>query len=390
MPRIVVEKVSKIFGPHPARMLALLEAGMSKQEMLERHGHVVGIRDLSLSIEDGETFVVMGLSGSGKSTLIRHLNRLIEPTAGRILVDGQDILRLDDAGIRALRRHEVSMVFQRFGLLPHRTVLENVAYGLLTAGVPRREALERARTQIDLVSLGGFEGRYPAQLSGGMQQRVGLARALATDAGILLMDEAFSALDPVIRDELQAQLRQLQKTLRRTIVFITHDLDEALRVGDRIAILQDGELRQCDRAHAILLAPAHEHVARFVRGVNRAKALTMGAIAQAATTLARSEADAAACLARMGAAGAVLLLDRAGRTSVITESFARAHADRPQAWWRETGRLPDAIRIDATLTIEQGLQALGRSDAPLLAIDASGDEVGVVGTLAAIRALAGA
>ncbi len=389
MPRIVVEHVTKVFGPEPARMLPLLDAGVSKQAMLERHGHVVGIRDLSLSIEPGEIFVVMGLSGSGKSTLVRHFNRLIEPTAGRILVDGDDVMRLAAAGLRDLRRRRISMVFQRFGLLPHRTVLENVAYGLHTAGVPTHEAHARARAQIDLVGLGGYEGRYPRQLSGGMQQRVGLARALATDAEILLMDEAFSALDPVIRDELQAQLQQLQKKLAKTIVFITHDLDEALRLGDRIAILDDGALRQCARAESILLAPADDHVARFTRGVNRARVLTMGAIARPVRRLARSEASAAGCRERMDDAGAVLLTDGARPVSVISASFAREHADRSDAWWRATGRLPDVATIGAALTIEKALQALGSSDAPVLVIGDDGEDVGVVSRRVAIRALAG-
>lgn len=387
--KIVIENVSKIFGPDAAGMLALIEQGLSKHAILEQHNHVVGIRNLSLSIEAGEIFVVMGLSGSGKSTLIRHFNRLIDPTAGRILVDGDDVLKLDEAGLRELRRHKVSMVFQKFGLLPHRTVLENVAYGLRTAGVAKREANERARAQIDLVELSGFEGHYPRQLSGGMQQRVGLARALATDAEILLMDEAFSALDPVIRNDMQAQLQQLQKKLAKTIVFITHDLDEALRLGDHIAILKDGELRQCGRAQQILLEPADDYVERFVRDVNRAKVVTMGSIAKAVNTMARGEASANACLAKMNGAGAVVLLDGEKPVSVISESFTHENSDRPDNWWQLTGRLPGVTPVEARLTIEEGLQALGSTDAPVLVVDAEGNRVGVVSRLVAIRALAG-
>ena len=237
---------------------------------------------MSLDVESGETFVVMGLSGSGKSTLIRHFNRLIEPTAGRIEVDGVDVLGMNREALRAFRRGTVSMVFQRFALLPHKTVLENIIYGLVIGGQSKEKARQHGMEQVELVGLEGFEGHYPSQLSGGMQQRVGLARALATDAEILLMDEAFSALDPVIRYDMQAQLRELQARLHKTIVFITHDLDEALQLGDHIAILKDGELRQIGTGSEILLQPADDYVERFVRDVNRAPVLTFGAIAETA------------------------------------------------------------------------------------------------------------
>ena len=217
---------------------------MSKEELLAKSGHTLGLRDISLSIDEGSIYVIMGLSGSGKSTLIRHFNRLIEPSAGQILVDGVDVVSLNKRDLETFRQKKMSMVFQRFGLFPHRTVLENAAYGLAVQGVGRAERERRARDWLEQVGLSGFEQQYPHQLSGGMQQRVGLARALATDAEILLMDEAFSALDPLIRREMQDQLLQLQAKLNKTIVFITHDLDEALRLGNRIAILKDGELVQ--------------------------------------------------------------------------------------------------------------------------------------------------
>ncbi|MBS0564439.1 MAG: betaine/proline/choline family ABC transporter ATP-binding protein [Proteobacteria bacterium] len=278
--KIRVEGVSKVFGKTPERAFALVQAGMGKAELLETTGHVLGLHDIDLTIGSGETFVIMGLSGSGKSTLIRHFNRLIEPTAGRILVDGEDILRLSEPALRSFRRRKIAMVFQRFALLPHRTVLENVMFGLLIDGVPRARAEARAREQIALVGLDGFEARHPAQLSGGMQQRVGLARALATDAEILLMDEAFSALDPLIRHDMQMQLKQIQSRLHKTIVFITHDLDEALLLGDHIAILRDGELRQVGTGAEILAAPADDYVARFVRDVNRARTIRCGDLAE--------------------------------------------------------------------------------------------------------------
>jgi len=390
MNKIVVENVSKIFGPDPESILPLIEQGMGKQEILEEHGHVVGIRSLNLTIEAGETFVVMGLSGSGKSTLIRHFNRLIEPTAGRILVDGEDVLSLTDSGLRDLRRNKISMVFQKFGLLPHRTVLENVAYGLVTSGVPRKEAYERAQVQIDLVDLTGYEGNYPTQLSGGMQQRVGLARALATDAEILLMDEAFSALDPVIRNDMQIQLQELQAKLNKTIVFITHDLDEALRLGDHIAILKDGELRQCGTGSEILLNPADDYVSRFVRDVNRAKVVTLGSIAQPVESMPRDQASPEICQDRLGASRAMLLTEGGEPAAILTESYLLANADRPDGWWQKAGKLPAVMTVDGKMTIEEGLNALGETEAPILVVDAAGLPTGVVSRLTAIRALSGA
>ena len=273
--KISIHSVSKIFGPRNARIESMLESGLGKAEIFNQTGVIVGLSNVCLEIPASETFVIMGLSGSGKSTLIRHINRLIEPTSGQILVNGENILDYDENQLRALRRHSISMVFQKFGLLPHKTVLANVVYPLLISGVPRGQALERADAQIKLVGLDGFGEKYPHQLSGGMQQRVGLARALATDADILLMDEAFSALDPLIRNDMQAQLKALQLQLKKTIVFITHDLDEALLLGDRIAILKDGELRQTGTGSDILLRPADDYVRRFVRDVNRLRVVTV-------------------------------------------------------------------------------------------------------------------
>jgi glycine betaine/proline transport system ATP-binding protein len=275
MSDIVLRHVTKIFGPAPERVLELVRAGTSKEELLARTGHTIGVRDVSLSIERGTCFVVMGLSGSGKSTLLRHLNRLIEPTAGEILFDGEDILRLAPEALRRFRRDGTSMVFQHFALFPHKTVLENAAYGpnLRARSRAERQAnLEKARRWLERVGLSGYEAQYPSQLSGGMQQRVGLARALATEAEVMLMDEAFSALDPLIRREMQDQLLRLQTELHRTIVFITHDLDEALRLGDRIAIMNDGAIEQVGRPEEILQHPASAYVARFVADVHQRRA----------------------------------------------------------------------------------------------------------------------
>ncbi|KTC38325.1 hypothetical protein AO260_04125 [Pseudomonas sp. ABAC21] len=255
--KIEVRNVFKIFGNRSKDALAMIGQGKTKDEVLAETGCVVGVNDLSLSIATGEIFVIMGLSGSGKSTLVRHFNRLIDPTSGAILVDGEDILQLDMDALRQLRRHKISMVFQSFGLLPHKN--------LKVRGETKQVCAERALHWIETVGLKGYENKYPHQLSGGMRQRVGLARALAADTDIILMDEAFSALDPLIRAEMQDQLIELQKTLHKTIVFITHDLDEAVRIGNRIAILKDGKLIQVGTPREILHSPADEYVDRFVQ-----------------------------------------------------------------------------------------------------------------------------
>ena len=279
-PLIEISGLYKIFGPKPNSVIERVKLGHSKEQVLAETGHTVGLKDINLQIQKGEIFVIMGLSGSGKSTMIRHFNRLIDPTMGQILVEGVDVMQLSNKELEQFRRHKMSMVFQRFGLLPHRTVIDNIAYGLEVQGINKEARLEKANEWLETVGLTGYEHQYPAQLSGGQQQRVGLARALATDAEILLMDEAFSALDPLIRSEMQDQLIELQQQLHKTIVFITHDLDEALRLGDRIAILKDGELVQQGSPDEILLHPADEYVEAFVKDVNRARALTVETVMQ--------------------------------------------------------------------------------------------------------------
>lgn len=277
-PKIRIENLYKIFGHSPETAIDLVRGGISKQELLEQYGHVLGLRDISLDIPNQSIQVVMGLSGSGKSTLIRHINRLIEPTAGRVLVDGRDVLELSHDELRDFRRHQASMVFQRFALLPHRTVAQNVAYGLKIQGLDEREVNDRVARWIERIGLAGYENHYPGHLSGGMQQRVGIGRALATDADILLMDEAFSALDPLIRYDMQSVLLDLQSELKKTIFFITHDLDEALRVGDSIAILHDGEVVQQGDPQSIVLQPANDYVADFVKDINRGRVIKVGSI----------------------------------------------------------------------------------------------------------------
>ncbi len=278
--KITLDHVFKIFGDTPQAALAQVRQGASKSDILAQSGHSIAVFDVSLQIEAGEIFVIMGLSGSGKSTLVRLINRLIEPSSGRILIDGDNISAYSDAALRALRRKDISMVFQSFALMPHLTVLDNTALGLELAGVGRAERQVQAALALEQVGLTGWGESYPDALSGGMQQRVGLARALASDPSILLMDEAFSALDPIIRTEMQSELLRLQQVKRRTIVFISHDLDEAMRIGDRIAIMKDGQLVQLGAPDEILRNPANDYVRSFVRGVDAAAVFKAGDIAR--------------------------------------------------------------------------------------------------------------
>jgi glycine betaine/proline transport system ATP-binding protein len=275
--KLRAEHLYKVFGRRPDEAVARLEAGTDREE-LRADGATAAVIDASFAVGAGQIFVVMGLSGSGKSTLLRMLNGLLEPTAGRVFFDDDDLTALSPRDLREVRSHKISMVFQHFALFPHRSVLENAAYGLEVQGAPRDERFERATEALEMVGLGGWENSWPDELSGGMQQRVGLARALATDADMLLMDESFSALDPLIRRDMQDQLLALQKRLKKTIVFITHDLNEAMRLGDRIAVMRDGRIVQIGTAEDILVTPANDYVASFIQDVDRSRVLTAGAI----------------------------------------------------------------------------------------------------------------
>lgn len=263
-----VKNLFKVFGETPEDAFTLIEQGLNKDQIFEQTGLTVGVKDVSLSINEGEIFVIMGLSGSGKSTLVRLLNRLIEPTRGSVLLKGSDIAHISDHELREVRRQNISMVFQNFALMPHMTVIENTAFGLELAGVPEAQRHQAAKAALERVGLDAYCESYPDELSGGMKQRVGLARALTNDPDILLMDEAFSALDPLIRTEMQDELIRLQNDDKRTIVFISHDLDEAMRIGDRIAIMQDGVVVQIGTPDEILHQPANDYVSSFFRGVN--------------------------------------------------------------------------------------------------------------------------
>lgn len=378
MSKIEVHNIYKIFGPHPERWMPAAREGLSKEELLERSGHTLGLRDISLSIQEGDIHVIMGLSGSGKSTLIRHFNRLIEPSHGQILVDGVDVLGLRPRDLERFRQQKMSMVFQRFGLMPHRTVLDNAAYGLAVQGMKKAERNRKAADWLEQVGLAGFESQYPHQLSGGMQQRVGLARALATDAEILLMDEAFSALDPLIRHEMQDQLLELQGRLNKTIVFITHDLDEALRLGNRIAILKDGELIQEGTPEDILLAPANDYIESFLQDVNRGKVLNASHACNGRTLKLTMRSLPAHALERMHDRGYdyAAVLDGKRLTGVLM----RTDAERAvQEGARDiSGHISAMASVPATAGLDEVLARLLRTPAPLAVTDDQGEFMGVL------------
>ncbi|WP_294641606.1 glycine betaine/L-proline ABC transporter ATP-binding protein [uncultured Aureimonas sp.] len=315
---IEIRGLSKVFGKAPEKIVPLLKQGVTKQEIMEVHKHVLGLNDINISMPAGAIQVIMGLSGSGKSTLIRHINRLIDPSVGEVLVAGVDVCKMSPKELREFRRHKTAMVFQQFGLLPHRTVLDNAVYGLQLQGVSRARQVEAAMHWLGRVGLAGFENHYPHQLSGGMQQRVGLARALVNDAPILLMDEAFSALDPLIRVDMQSILLDLQKEIRKTIVFITHDLDEALRLGDRIAILRDGEVVQQGTGQEIVLSPADDYIMEFVRHVNRGKVVQLAAVVDGQPVPAGAESIELPCSTLLETAVSSLLAS--GKSMIVVRN----------------------------------------------------------------------
>lgn len=302
-PLIELKNVSKVFGGRADTVQRMIERGASKDDIRRDTGATVGVNNVSLEIMPGELFVIMGLSGSGKSTLLRCVNRLIEPTYGSIVIEDVDVTALSKEELLRFRRKKTAMVFQKFALFPHRTVQDNVAFGLELQNVPIKKRLEVAQEKLALVGLDGWGGHLPQQLSGGMQQRVGLARALANDPDILMMDEAFSALDPLIRDDMQDELLNLQRSLHKTILFITHDLNEALKLGDRIALMKDGEVVQVGTPEEIVQHPANEYVARFLKGVDVTKVLVAGDVMKRPFPVLRQQEGPAAALLRLRDAG---------------------------------------------------------------------------------------
>ena len=278
--KIICKDIWKVFGPNEKNVLSNLNKSLSRSEVQEKTGHVVAVKDVSFSVQKGETFVVMGLSGSGKSTLVRCLSRLIEPTAGQVSIDGQDVIKMSNRDLTELRRNRMSMVFQHFGLFPHRRVIENIGYGLEIRGVKKKDRLAKSMETLNLVGLDGWDQHYPRELSGGMQQRVGLARALTVDPEILIFDEPFSALDPLIRREMQDELLSIQKMVQKTMVFITHDFSEAIKMGDHIAIMKDGEISQVGTPEEIVANPIDQYVKDFTEDVPKYKVLSAGKCAR--------------------------------------------------------------------------------------------------------------
>jgi len=381
---ISIEHVFKVFGDQPEAALKRVREGRSKQEILAETGQSIGVFDAHFEIEAGEIFVIMGLSGSGKSTLVRLLNRLIEPTAGRILIDGQNINDLSDAGLRALRRKDISMVFQSFALMPHMTVRDNTAFGLELAGVKPAQRLALADQALDQVGLAGWGDSYPDELSGGMQQRVGLARALASDPSILLMDEAFSALDPIIRTEMQSELVRLQQVKRRTIVFISHDLDEAMRIGDRIAIMKDGQVVQVGTPEDILRQPADDYVRNFVRGVDAAAVFKAGDIARQTQVVVAEHPN-------KGARAALKLLEDKDRDwayvvspdqrylgLVSADSLRHALQDHDGPLGLSRAYLPDVQVVNAAHPVAELFGQAANAPYPLPVVDGNGRYRGAI------------
>ncbi|MGU3629315.1 glycine betaine/L-proline ABC transporter ATP-binding protein ProV [Comamonas sp. C24C] len=382
--QIAIDHVFKVFGNDPKTALSLVKQGLSKQEILAQTGQSIGVFDADFTIEAGEIFVVMGLSGSGKSTLVRMLNRLIEPTSGRILVDGQDINALNDKELRALRRKDISMVFQSFALMPHLTVLDNTAFGLELAGVDRATRQQQAQDALEQVGLGAWGASYPDELSGGMQQRVGLARALASDPSILLMDEAFSALDPIIRTEMQSELLRLQEIKRRTIVFISHDLDEAMRIGDRIAIMKDGMVQQVGTPDEILRNPANDYVRTFIQGVDAAAVFKAADIARQALTVISEHSD-------RGCRAALRLLEDSDRDyayvlnarkrflgMVSSQSLRDALHGHDGMLGLKHAFIPDVQPIASNTPVAELFGAVAAPAYPLPVVDEDGKYLGVI------------
>ena len=391
--KIQVTDLVKIFGRSPKSAglaLDLLNRGTSKDEILARTGSVVAISDATLSVAEGEMFMVMGLSGSGKSTLVRCLNRLIEPTSGTVHVDGDNVFEMDERELRELRRTRMSMVFQNFALLPHKTVLENVEYGLKVRGEPGPAREAKAAETLALVGLAGWEYHYPDNLSGGMQQRLGLARALANDPDILLMDEPFSALDPLIRNDMQNELLQLQGRLRKTIVFITHDFQEAIKLGDRIAIMKDGEIVQVDRAEVLVAHPADDYVANFTSEIDRGRVFTAESIMHAARATVSEDSSVGTASRRLNGTelDCAFVVDPDGKPVgyiQVDDLQAAAAEDRDQPVRRHAST--DFNRVAPGRRLVE-LYGLCRGGAPLAVVDEAGRFLGQIDTLDILSRLA--
>lgn len=389
MPIIEVKQVTKIFGNDPKRAIPLLQQGWTKDQILKETHLTVGVNRVSFAIEPGEIFVIMGLSGSGKSTLVRLLNRLIEPTDGQVLIAGKDIVKADAEELRSIRRKQISMVFQKFALFPHRTVLENVEYGLEVQGVPKKLRREKSLQALELVGLAGWENKRPDQLSGGMQQRVGLARALANDPDVLLMDEAFSALDPLIRKDMQDELLQLQTKMKKTIVFITHDLNEALRIGDRIALMKDGAVVQIGTPEQILTSPANDYVERFVEDVDLSKVLTASHVMRRPETISPDRGPRVALQLMKDQGISNLYVVNANRTLLGAITAEDASAAIKEGKTLQDIMITDVPRVSPDTLLNDLFQPVGGSRVPVAVVDADDRLLGIIIKGAVLAALAG-
>ncbi|MGD1942487.1 MAG: glycine betaine/L-proline ABC transporter ATP-binding protein [Leptolyngbyaceae cyanobacterium] len=378
-PKIQIENLVKIYGKNPTHALKLFREGGNRDDILQATGHVLGVADVSLSIAEGELFVIMGLSGSGKSTLVRCLNRLIEPTSGHVYIDGEDVAKVDLPRLREVRRTQISMVFQRFGLFPHKSVLENAEYGLKMRGIPVEERRQKALDTLKIVGLQKWADYSPSSLSGGMQQRVGLARALATDAPILLMDEAFSALDPLIRREMQDELMRLQTELHRTIVFISHDIQEALKIGDRVAIMKDGYLVQVGTPEEIITNPVDDYIVAFTQDVNRAQVLKTGSIVRQTVPFILGQGSARASLEDMHThqRRRMHVVDRQGKPVGILNRKDLESAVQSGVEDVESVMRTDFPTVEASTSLEE-IFHLAQYGAPIAVVNRKGKFKGVV------------
>ncbi|MFW6076038.1 MAG: quaternary amine ABC transporter ATP-binding protein [Chloroflexota bacterium] len=388
---IEVDSVDKIFGDNPEEALKLLDEGKTRTEIIELTGQVAAVVDATLTVDKGSIYVIMGLSGSGKSTLLRMFNRLIDPTRGTITIDGEEISSLSRERLRDLRARRISMVFQRFALFPHRTVMDNASFGLEIQGREKSEQHEMAQRAIDEVGLAGWEGHYPGQLSGGMQQRVGLARALATDPDILLMDEPFSALDPLIRREMQDQLIELQASLQKTIVFVTHDLNEAMRLGDEIAMMRDGRIVQKGTALEILEEPEAGYVASFIQDVDRSRVITVDSVMEDSMVFASPDASPAEALEKMEQADAQeLFLVDGGReqlVGMVTRDGLTGAGETATSL--DAAVIDDFPKVTPDTVIGDVFGLAARSDVPIAVVDEEGNVLGVVSREALLSAAEG-
>lgn len=386
---IKVEKLTKVFGRTPKQAIKHLQDNKTKEEILKLTGMTVGVNQASFEVKAGEVFVIMGLSGSGKSTLVRLLNRLIEPTEGNVWVGNENVSKMNKEELRNLRRKKMSMVFQNFALLPHRTILSNAEYGLEIQGIEKQERQKKAEEALELVGLGEYLNKYPHELSGGMQQRVGLARALANDPDILLMDEAFSALDPLIRKDMQDELMELQQTVHKTIIFITHDLNEALRLGDRIALMKDGQIVQIGTGDEILMDPANDYVEKFVQDVDLAKVLTAGHVMKRAERVTVDRGPRVALrLMQDNGVSTIYVVDRKKNLLGYVTAEQAARASREELSLDEV-MTKDIPTVKPDTLLADAFEPMSEDRAPLSVVDEQGKLVGIVVRGSVIGALAG-